>query len=229
MNDDLRCIFKNKSRLYAYPLKPDPINSSEFIILDSGAYGLSKIGLEIDAEHMFKLSSYYKQHQASNQFPVLGIAPDKYLDPHQTMSNYRFWMKYIQHPVVPVIQFPKEGKIDIFSALKQVDYYIRGNRIMAISNPGLKAKKAEPVKYVIDYMRKKGVEWIHNLGAGWNTKDCYDWFDIGFDSIDSISYRTDASRGVQWSPYSYDVRFTGGDYNSLVINNFNLANSYKSI
>jgi len=230
-----RDLFNDKSRLYAYPSKPLLPTNNEFIIIDSGAYGLSQQGKEIDAEYMFKLSNFYKKYKASNKFPVLAIAPDKFLDPVKSMSNYKFWMQYIGLSVVPVIQFTKNKKIDLMNALKQIDFYLNFKtdnqiypnpcKIFAISNPSLTAKEAKSIKYIIDYMRKKGVEWIHNLGAGWNTNDCRDWFDIGFDSIDSISYYTDAERGIAWRPFSYQTNKTNKTVKELVLHNYKLANS----
>lgn len=225
MKEGYRESFTGKSRLYAFPMKPDLPTAKEFIIIDSGAYGLSQQGKEIDAEHMFKLSNFYKKYGASNKFPALAIAPDKFLDPHTTMNNYKFWMKYINHPVVPVIQFPVFKKIDLLSALKQVDFYIENrNIIMAISNPGLNGKQGKSIAYLIEYMRKNGVEWIHNLGAGWNANDCKDWFDLGFNSIDSISYYTDADRGIEWKPFSYSTGKTNKTVKQIILNNYNLAN-----
>lgn len=226
MKDSLRQDMEGKSRLYAYPMAVDKPTAGEFVILDSGAYGLSQRGMEIDAEHMFKLARYYKANGASNRFAVLGIAPDKFLDPEKTMDNYRFWHKYIQQPVVPVIQFKAMKKIDLHSGLRQVDFYLPGNRIMAISNPGLKARQAKAMHYLIEYMRKVGVEWIHNLGAGWNTLDCRDWFEMGFDSIDSIAYYTDADKGITWRPASYETGKTNQPAKNIILNNHILANSY---
>src|SRR5690606_15718880 len=100
-------------------------------------------------------------------------------------------------PVVPVIQFTKMKHLDIFHARKQAMFYREfGNKIIAVSNPGLRGSAALPLKILTDELRKIGYEWIHNLGAGWNYNDCRDWRKLGFDSIDSISYYTDASHNL---------------------------------
>ena len=43
-NKNTRDLFDDKSRLYAYPSKPLLPTANEFIIIDSGAYGLSQKG-----------------------------------------------------------------------------------------------------------------------------------------------------------------------------------------
>lgn len=233
-NKNTRGLFDDKPRLYAYPSIPVLPTKDEFIIIDSGAYALSQKGKEIDATYMFKLSGFYKKYGASNVFPILGIAPDKFLDPYKSMANYNFWQQYIGLPIVPVIQFTKAKKIDLYSALKQVDFYLnfknknemypRRPKIFAISNPSLTAKESKQIVYLIEYMRKQGIEWIHNLGAGWNTNDCKDWHKIGFDSIDSISYYTDAERGLAWKTCSYISDKSNLELKQLIINNYNCAN-----
>lgn len=214
------------NRLYAFPMPPDEPAPGGFVMMDSGAYGLSQQGREIDTEHMFRLARYYKAHKAGNQFPVLGVAPDKFLDPERSKQNYRFWMHYIGQPVVPVIQFATMKRVDIALALKQVDFYLPGNRVMCISNPGLKAREAGAMQFIVEYMRKVGVEWIHNLGAGWNTLDCRDWFEMGFDSIDSIAYYTDADRGMAWRPASYTTGHSALECIKIAVINIEFANSY---
>lgn len=225
INSRLPDLFKSVSRLYAFPAKPDTETVNEFVILDSGAFSLSLKGKEIDIPYMGRLHGYYRKYGAGNSFPVLGIAPDKFPDPDRTMQNYLTWIRLFKLPVVPVIQFSRMKHIDVFLGRKQGLFYREfGNRIIAISNPGLKAKDAQTLKILIDQLRKMDYSWIHCLGAGWNYNDCADWGKLGFDSIDSISYYSDAEKGIAWKPLSYQTGQSTLEYEELCKYNYNLAN-----
>ncbi len=222
-------LFAGKPRLYAFPAKPSLSAADKFVILDSGAYSLSRKNKEIDSKHMFRLGAYYKKYNGSDKPPVLAIAPDKFLDPEKTMDNYKFWRSNIDIDVVPVIQFKQKKRIDLMLACKQVDFYCSVNSrvpyTFAISNPSLTADDSAAMSFIIRHMKTKGVKWVHNLGAGWNVNDCRDWARIGFDSIDSISFYTDAARNLEWQPFSYNVSPSNLAERELIIKNYELANN----
>lgn len=190
--------FAEFSRLYAYPRPPRPPASGGIVILDSGAFGLSQRGRAIDAAYMRRLAKYYRAHEADN---VYRIAPDEYLNPRQTMENWSWWQEHIGQEVVPVIQLPRVKHIDLYSVLKQVQFYAPYcPRMVAISNPGLRAIESNDMRGAVQIVRQVlGSIWLHNLGAGWDLADIKCWRDMNcFESIDSIAYYTAAQSGECW-------------------------------
>lgn len=193
-------------RLYAYPRQPSAPAADAFVILDSGAYGLAKGGAKMNAAYVEKLAAHYQQHHAEN---VLCIAPDEYLNPRVTMNRFSDWHSHHSIPVVPVIQFPREKHLDLFSAYRQAQFYAaqrealpryQGRPFLAVSNPNLRASQCYSLKALCLRIRALfGPCWLHCLGAGWWPQDIVDWRNLGcFDSIDSIAYYTDAQQHQRW-------------------------------
>jgi len=189
------------SRLYAFPTVPDqhplPIRGG-IVILDSGAFGLSQRGQQINPGWMWRLAQYYEQFSGEN---IYCIAPDVFLNPRQTIANWEWWQREIGLPVVPVIQFSRRKRIGLYEAMRQADFYARWKpAVVAISNPGLTALESEGIAEVCSVVRTAtGASWLHNLGAGWSPRDVRDWRELAcFDSIDSVAYYTDAQAGWRW-------------------------------
>jgi hypothetical protein len=202
MTNALRGRLATHCRLYAYPSAPEPPAAGGFVILDSGAYALSKQGRMIDKRHMAKLAEHYARHGASNARPVVGVAPDAFPFPRKSMANWQYWHKQGYPPVAPVIQFEK-GRIDFLSIKPQVDFYRQwATPFVLVSNPSLRAAeaKARGMERTVAYVRKVlRVEWVHVLGAGWDKEDARLWATIaGVDSIDSVAYYTAAQAGIAW-------------------------------
>lgn len=178
-------------RLYAFPTQPEP-HGEAWTILDSGAFGLSKRGMVIGAKHMEKLSAHYAAHGASDNRPVVGIAPDVFPDPFRTLDNWRLWHKWEYGPVAPVIQFTKIGEVDVSVAVEQVRIYRdRKPAFWCVSNPGLRGEvaKARGIEKVFAAVKKAGATWVHCLGAGWDADDREAWGRMHcLDSFDSIAW-----------------------------------------
>lgn len=49
-------------RLYPFPQSPHAPPPSGFILLDSGAFGLSQRGQSMDINHIHRLAAHYRQH-----------------------------------------------------------------------------------------------------------------------------------------------------------------------
>lgn len=199
----LRGEFTSLNRLYAYPTEPE-ISKKGLIILDSGAFGLSKAGRKMDVFYMKDLHDYYSTYNHLQN--VVCIAPDEFLNPYQTMQNWKYWNSKGYCKVSPVIQCKEEKKISPFEVLKQVQFY-KGFNIdfIAFSNPSLRSKevKSNDLKFAIQTLRDAFPQaWMHNLGAGWNANDIKGWFQYDFDSIDSIAYYTDAEQSKKWRLHS---------------------------
>ena len=187
------------SRLYAYPAQPAPSPPGGRSILDSGAFGLSQRGSAIDQHHMRRLAKYYQPYVGQHGYWC--IAPDVFLDPHQTMRNWEWWQANVGLPVVPVIQFPHKRQINLYSVVKQAHFYAPWRpECVAISNPALRAIESDGIEQVCQVVRSAtGATWLHNLGAGWDPADIAAWRELNcFDSIDSIAYYTDAMGGWLW-------------------------------
>jgi hypothetical protein len=215
---ELRGRLLDFPRLYAYPTAPEP--ARDFVILDSGAFEMSMRGKQIDEMHMKKMNDHYQKFGASNDKPVIGVAPDVFLNPAATMKNWQTWNANHYAPVAPVIQFTAMKKIDLYSVMKQVKFY--GVHPFAfISNPGLRGAEAwsRSFQHAVNLVRENmKPNWIHILGAGWDRQDVADWKRIsGIDSIDTIAYYTAAREGVAWSGVADD------DWKVTAINNAVMA------
>lgn len=198
-------------RLYAYPKSPNT-HGEELVLLDSGAFGLSLIGKRIDESHMEKLAQHYNQHTGNNVVP---IAPDEFLNPDRSMSNFRQWHVKHKIPVAPVLQVRKTHQFDAMGIHRQLAFYkqyplarFNGKQFICFSNAGWRgiefAPYAQALRIAIRLNFPAGI-WLHNLGAGWEPKDIQHWmsFDL-FNSIDSIAWHTDAANGKSWVK-SYDT------------------------
>lgn len=210
----LRGKLQGKNRLYAYPTVPETITKNEFVILDSGAFGLSQRGEVMDFEYMKKLSTHYKKYNASDEFPYIAIAPDEFMNPTQTMENYKLWINNDLGRVAPVLQFKKAKQLDIWTIVEQCRFYLQYKpQFVAISNPSMNAIEAKKTMPQIVAVVRKILQpkWIHNLGAGWNAADAAEWLQQGFDSIDSIAYYTDAINAKSWRFGSHETTLNQKD------------------
>ncbi len=201
----LRGRLLDRHRLDAYPSEPElPPPAGGFVILDSGAFGLSQRGGANSRSPMTKawmrgLAEHYQRYSGEN---VVCIAPDVFLDPAATWRNWRWWQDEIGVPVAPVIKFRQKRRLDVYDAVRQARQYAPWRpAFVAISNPGLRAIECrETMPALCRLVREAaGATWLHNLGAGWDAADVRAWRDLAcFDSIDSIAYYTDAQAGRAW-------------------------------
>ncbi len=213
------------NRLYAYPNIP-LLDDSHRIILDSGAFGLSKSGGEMNGLYISKLAKHYKKY--GNQANVFCIAPDVFKNSTQSIKQYEeFIGRHKEIKVAPVIQFTS-SHIDLFSIKKQIATYqkITNSRMFCISNNKFDAvKQFKELKFIVDEIkRKNGNILIHVLGAGYSHNNVKDWMKTGVDSIDSISYYTDAQAGLEWVMGSYKTNSSTLCFSDLAIKNAELAN-----
>jgi len=226
----LRGHFLDKSRLYAYPTIPEPVQDNCFLILDSGAFGLSMRGEKMDFEYMHKLNEHYISSGANEKHNIIAIAPDEFLSPNATCKNFEYWLSKAYCKVYPVLQCKKKKQIDAFEIQKQCDFYSSLGidfKFIAFSNPSLNSIQCDKstVSLVLEIIRDFFPNaWVHNLGAGWNTLDALNWINMGFDSIDSISYYTDAMSKKKWRN---DNGFTFSDEKKqfIAIHNQQIINS----
>jgi hypothetical protein len=213
------------NRLYAYPNIP-LLDDNHRIILDSGAFGLSKSGRSMDESHIAKLAKHYETY--GKKANVFCIAPDVFKNATLSMRQYKdFIAKYEKIKIVPVIQFVS-SYIDFFSIKKQVTAYqkITNSRMICISNNKFDpVKQFKELKFIVDEIkRKNGDILIHVLGAGYSHNNVKDWMEIGVDSIDSISYYTDAQAGLEWIAGSYKTNSSTLRFHDLAIRNAEVAN-----
>lgn len=178
------------NRLFAYPSEPF-LQNGGYTILDSGAYGLYQRGSSINLNYMKKLSAHYEKYATENVFCV---APDEYLNPIASMSNFISWKNSkLFQSVCPVIQSWHEKQIDENCIMKQVKFYRKNtsqDRIF-FSNNALTASEASffGLNEIFRKIHQAGFKWIHNLGAGWSLKDIKEWKKFEqLDSMDSIAY-----------------------------------------
>lgn len=196
----LRGYLLEYSRLYAYPTLPEPPSTDGFVLLDSGAFGLSKRGGQMDDAYMEGLANHYQCCCAER---IYGIAPDVFLNPRQTLRNWEIWQKKNYPPVIPVFQSSRARWYDWVWFKRQAETYADANPSMiAFSNPSMRQIPiAGTIALIVMIREITGAQWVHNLGAGWNKDDIQQWQRLGcFDSIDSIAYYTtrDSWRGIIW-------------------------------
>jgi hypothetical protein len=219
----LRGQLLHYSRLYAYPVEPEPPDGSGFVILDSGAFGLAMARRKMDDEYIAALAAHYARYAGER---VLCVAPDEYLNPRRTMANYAAWRSA---PVVPVIQSSRRRTVDAYDVRRQVQFYseylsniprYRDRPVIAFSNPALyAAEKPLPVWRTLCAVIRAHIPdaWIHVLGAGWSPDDIRVWRETGVNSIDSIAYYTSAQSGEAWSGQAAD------DWRFVAVQNAHMA------
>lgn len=189
-------------RLFAYPAVPLR-QSCRMTILDSGAYGLSQGKRKMGKSYFLKLSEHYEKYSTEK---TLCVAPDVVCDPQKTMRNFALWKKMgLFSRISPVVQPSGKHDLSIELHMYQIDHYVDlyGTKVIFLSN-WLPAKMAIGlgIQRVVDHARKRGVEYIHVLGAGWSMDDVLLWDTVrGVNSCDSIAYYTAGS----------DVRFGSSD------------------
>jgi hypothetical protein len=186
----LRGRLLDKPRLYAFPVEPEPPGET-FIILDSGAFGLSQRGRTMDVSYLGRLGAHYKRHGASDRLPIVAVAPDVYLDPQRTLDNWRGWSRR----AAPVIQFAARGQIsERLARVQAAEYARRRPSVWCVSNPGLRARPAKllGIESVFRALKREyAAEWVHCLGAGWDAEDLREWAQCdSLDSFDSIAHYT---------------------------------------
>lgn len=195
----LRGLLNDFNRLYAYPVVPElPSNENAFIILDSGAFGLSQQKREMNLNYMASLSKHYETYKSKNVFCV---APDVFLNPIKTVGNLKKWVQNDFFADVNVVfQFQQKKRIDIESVRYMLDEYEaipHSKDIAFFSNPGLGGADAQSfyceIQAICELIRSYGYQWIHVLGAGWSVDCITKWATFvgnAIDSLDSIAYYT---------------------------------------
>lgn len=181
---------KGISRLYAYPCEPHFENESKIVILDSGAFGLSRYGAKITLPYMIKLSAHYEKFAKSN---TLCIAPDEFLNPVQTMKNFRTWQRNnLFSKITPVLQRSVKKIVNIDELKMQAEYYREYSDTVCVANAGMYGHEAllSRMDVLLRYIKKDlDYQWIHILGAGYSIEDIDNWKKVGnFDSLDSRAY-----------------------------------------
>lgn len=181
---------EGENRLFAYP--SIPIKSDKLTILDSGAFGLSVKNKKMSSRHKEQLNEHYKKYYEEN---VMCAAPDEFLNPAQSMYNFKEWInKGYFEKISPVLQAKNKKILDLKDLLEQVKFYYEYTKTdkWFFSNPGLTAEMAEEQKldkFIIFIKQKFNIKRIHNLGAGWSIEDIKKYKNMNcFDSIDSISW-----------------------------------------
>ena len=179
------------SRLFAFPVEPHFENNGRIVILDSGAFGLSVKKRKMSLKHMEQLNGFY--HKYSDKENVICVAPDEFLNPVQTMMNFKKWRKNgFFHKVAAVLQCERKYEVNIEQLKWQAEFYREYTDVIFFSNNGLRGKYAQSIgiERLFKYMKENlNVKWIHVLGAGWGIEDIKDWCAIPyFDSLDSIAY-----------------------------------------
>jgi len=150
------------------------------------------------------LAEFYRQYQARN---TICLAPDLALRAWETRRAWEMWHEEENRPaVVPVVQPGSKFNNAMYDILAQVDYYARWYRergkvmrMICLGNSLVRAAEVRNVIPILTQMiRRRGVEYIHILGAGWDMEDILNWAILGVDSIDSTSYYTSAEEGRRW-------------------------------
>lgn len=213
------------NRLYAFPVVPD-LAGDNMVILDSGAFALSKSKKQMDADYIDALAAHYRKFLTRKN--VYAVAPDVFKNPAQSLKQYRDFISRHDVLVAPVLQFPGSA-IDLFNVKKQVQAYggLSKSGLVCISNNKFcPLKQHKELSYITDLVRQAfGSVWVHVLGAGYSHNNVKDWLKTGVNSIDSISYYTDAQHKLRWLPHSYQHEASALPFAALAIENATVANT----
>ena len=193
------------NRLYAYPSIAEPPAPNGFIILDSGAFALSrqKAKRKRDYGYMRNLARFYEATiEKWGTHQVVPVAPDVYLRPDVSMAHWETWHQHGFPNVAPVLQAHKTGDYGFGVFREQAQFYANDRNWNAeylfVSNPGCRAAACAPklLKELVEMLREiTSARHIHNFGAGWDAADIRGWANMNaFDSIDSIAYYTAKTR-----------------------------------
>jgi len=198
----LRGDLLNFNRLYAFPTIPESLGDSQFIILDSGAYTLSKRRKTMDIKYIDKLYEHYKKYKTSKN--IICVAPDVAGDFKKTMKNYEYFRTKYDLNVMPVLQFP-DHEFN-WSLLKyQIEFYkdfIADIQMMFFAKRG--AYSSELYAYEVDkkirYIQNEiGIDWIHLFAAGWNRVECRMIGKLNNKiTMDSIAYYLTTNNYLDW-------------------------------
>ena len=129
------------SRLFAYPKEPHFENNGNKVILDSGAFGLSLSGRKINLNYMKKLNEHYIKYANKN---TLCIAPDEFLNPQQSMKNFKIWMENdFYKNITAVLQCSEKGIVNNKEIIEQLNFYSKYNvKTYCFSNNALTGEMA---------------------------------------------------------------------------------------
>lgn len=208
--DFLRGKLLEYNRLYAYPNVPESPAENGFVILDSGAFGLSFMGKKMDLSYMQDLSGHYARNNFHEH--IYCVAPDEFLNPYNTLKNLEKWLANSLYSKVCVVFQCKQKRVvdkaSILFLLEQYEDLPHDRRIAFFSNPSLNGRQAlqqqNEISYCLDAIKERGYGWIHNLGAGWNVDDIQSWSRIAnFESMDSIAYYTSVQQKEFWTNENY--------------------------
>lgn len=209
-------------RLYAYPNIPI-ITKEHMIILDSGAFALSKKKKKMDDDYLKKLAQHYGWYAKHDN--VYFVAPDVFKFPELSMKQFLSFKQICDIDVAPVIQF-KNNSVDLFCAKKQIKFYRQycNPRMVCISNHNFGInKERNNIKFVVEMIKECfGDIKIHVLGAGFNSADVAKWASTGITSMDSISYYTDAPR-QKWIFGRGDVEPSDRPFKEVALHNAHVA------
>lgn len=139
---------------------------------------------------MIKLSAHYEKFAKSN---TLCIAPDEFLNPVQTMKNFRTWQRNnLFSKITPVLQRSVKKIVNIDELKMQAEYYREYSDTVCVANAGMYGHEAllSRMDVLLRYIKKDlDYQWIHILGAGYSIEDIDNWKKVGnFDSLDSRAY-----------------------------------------
>lgn len=180
------------NRLYAYPVIPEYLANSEFQILDSGAYALSKQNRKMSANYIEKLAEHYNKYKGDC---IYCVAPDVGGNMFETMKNWDYWHANYDIKVHPVLQFSNHT-FDLSQIQYQLKFYKErlGESIPFLFFAKRGATVEEMFKYgihhKIKYIRSQiKNEWIHFFASGWGKHDCMLLSKMGDNfSVDTINY-----------------------------------------
>ncbi len=221
LEPELSCF----DRLYAYPNIPH-ITPDHFIILDSGAFALSCKKQRMDEQYIQALAKHYTQYGQSKN--VHCIAPDVFKFPEQSMQQFLYFKDICSVNVAPVIQF-KSPVADVFAARKQIRFYKQHApdlKLICISNHAFNIEKeAGNVALIVKIIQQEFNKCIkiHVLGAGFNSVHVAQWMKTGVDSMDSISYYTDAQAKQAWQFGKASVETSTKSFKELALMNASIA------
>lgn len=196
------------NRLYAYPVIPEPIDKSEFQILDSGGYSLWKQNRLMSKNYIDDLAVHYKKYKVLDN--IFCASPDKSQDAKATIKNTKYYLSKYENNICPIIHFP-DYRFDIGLLNYQISAYKElFNECRFVFWGGTMAHTSKmlniSLKYKLNLLRDKlNVEWVHFLGAGWGKLEVSKLAEFDrYISFDTLAYYNSAKDKI-WNTNDWGV------------------------
>lgn len=221
----LRGKLLDYNRLYAYPTIPEPLHNAEFIILDSGAYALSKFKGKMTNNYINNLAIHYAKYKTNNN--IICVAPDRGGDYKTTIKQFEYYLTNYEYNISPVLQFSGHD-FNWYELKFQIEYYkqnLKNVEFIFFAKRGAYSYELKDVEITkkIEYVLKElECKWIHFFAAGWGINEVKQFANFHkYISIDTINYyqaAVDYTKNLSEWGWACSDKIKNAQYNVQIAN-----------